>query len=150
MGGKLMTQQEIISLLCKIAEEVQPVAGAKMAAALEYNGQIMSVCVNKRKSDPWMKKYGGNEDKIYLHAEIGAIKKYCGVKWNTVWKLYGGMDLYVVRVKRPISGSKLWVPAMARPCRICLACAREVGVRRICYTTGDWCRAMEWIEVGER
>ena len=64
----------ILSELALIAKELRPIQSARIAAAIVQKNNIVSIGVNSRKSHPFQKKYGKNDDSIFLHAETDAIK----------------------------------------------------------------------------
>lgn len=107
-------------------------AGAKVAAAIYYGNQLISVGYNSRKTHPLQKKYGKNGHAIHLHAEIDAIRR--AVK---VLPSLDGCDIFIARVKRPSKLSKNWIPGTAKPCIGCQRAIYAFGLRRIYYTEDD-------------
>jgi tRNA(Arg) A34 adenosine deaminase TadA len=122
----------ILETLTKVAEANDEYPRARMASALVKSNKIMSIGINRRKTDPMMVKYCKNKDAIFLHAEIHAIKN--ALKEYTVEDLEDAV-LYICRVKRPHESSKKWVWGMARPCPGCARAIAEFGIRNVVYTT---------------
>lgn len=126
-----MEEQEVISLLRTIAIDVSPVANAKIAAAIVYRGDIVSIGVCSYKSHPIMLLWGKNSKSIYLHAEVDAINKAMRKRIPLAKS-----TLYVVRVKRPSSSSDQWIDGLAKPCAGCMKAIDTVGIRNVIYTEG--------------
>ena len=122
----------ILDTLTKVAEANDEYPRARMASALVKSNKIMSIGINRRKTDPMMAKYCKNKDAIFLHAEIHAIKN--ALKEYSVEDLEDSV-LYICRVKRPNEKSKKWVHGMARPCSGCARAIAEFGIRNVVYTT---------------
>ena len=122
----------ILETLTKVAEANDEYPRARMASALVKSNKIMSIGINRRKTDPMMAKYCKNKDAIFLHAEIHAIKN--ALKEYSVEDLEDSV-LYICRVKRPNEKSKKWVHGMARPCAGCSRAIAEFGIRNVIYTT---------------
>lgn len=111
----------IMNSLIQIAKDVQPVGGAKIAAAIVYKDRIISLGTNQRKSHPLQKRYAKNDEAIFLHAEIDAIRKH---------NVFVGSTLYLARVFR--SGRS----ALVSPCSGCLRALSTYGITTI-YHTGN-------------
>lgn len=122
----------IFGTLTKIAEVNEEFPRARMCAALVKNNRIMSIGINRRKTDPLQAKYGKNGDSIFLHAEISCIKN--ALREYDVIDLEGS-TLYVCRVKRPSERSNKWVWGLARPCEGCSRAIAEFGIKNVVYTT---------------
>lgn len=127
----MCTAERITALLCTIAEDVIPVGHAKIAAAVVYKKEIISIGVCSYQTHPLQKHYGRNSESIYLHAEIDALIK---AKRHNV--PLNKCDLYVARVKRPGPFSDVYVTGLARPCEGCWKAIEEHGIRKVIYTEG--------------
>lgn len=125
---------EILNTLIKAAIAHEVDLPTKIAAAVVKRGKIVSMGFNYKKSDPLQKRFGRNEDAIYLHAEIHAIKM--ALKTISVDEL-AGCDLYVCRVKRPRPRSSEWVWGLAKPCKGCSRAIAEFDIRSVVYTTDE-------------
>jgi len=85
------------------------------------HGRIISKGHNMMKTHPMQKRYAvkaGNEEAIYLHAEISALVK-CREDPHTI---------YISRRMR--NGST----GLAKPCPICQMAIEEAGIKNIVYT----------------
>lgn len=123
---------KILNLLSKIASEVPPVAAARLASAIVIRNDIISIGVNRNKSHPFQKRFGKNDQSIYLHAEINAIRNALReVPLNELKKA----TLYVARVKKTNLGIFQW--GIAKPCEGCMMCADHFEIRNIVYSTDD-------------
>jgi tRNA(Arg) A34 adenosine deaminase TadA len=125
-----------MSLLEKMAEDVVPVANARITAAISYKGDIISFGMNELKSDPFQAKYSKNEQAIYRHAETSAIK-------NAI-KRAGKLDLsdytlHVCRIKYDDAprGKKRFIRGLARPCEGCSKAIKRFGIKNTFYTCDD-------------
>jgi tRNA(Arg) A34 adenosine deaminase TadA len=125
--------KDILITLEKVAA-ANPSDNAKVAAAVVRNNRIVSIGINANKSHPMAAKFGKNEQAIFLHAEIAAIKN--ALKEVDVDDLEK-MEMYVVRVKKPKPFSKKWVWGLAKPCVGCQRAIAEFGLRRVVYTTDE-------------
>lgn len=123
--------EKIMAHLCTIAQDVTPVGNARLAAAIVHKRQIVGLGVNQRKSHTLQKRYGRNEDSVYLHAEVSAIR-------NAVNRM-GGIDFLrhstlIVARMRVIDGK--WVRGLAEPCSGCYKAVEAFGIERVLWT-GD-------------
>lgn len=106
----------------------------KLAASLVIKRDIISVGVNAMRSHPIQKKYGKNDESIFLHAEINAIVNSLNhVDKDDLRKA----DLYVYRVKKDISNlkSNKWVDGMSCPCEGCMSAIDAFKIKRVVYST---------------
>jgi len=133
--------QNIINTLIKVAEANDEYSCAKLASAIVIRNKIISIGINRKKTDPLQAKYGKNDQAIYLHAELHAIKN--ALREISVEELKKCI-LYVVRVKRPDQNSKKYVFGMAKPCCGCHKAIVEFGIKSIVYTTDE---SVEYISV---
>jgi len=115
----------------KLCEDVIPVANARVTAAIVYKNRIVSYGKNSWKSHPFQKEFGENEHKIYLHAEIAAI---INAKKRIPLDQLSKSTLYVARIKRPDTDSKIWIPGLAKPCLGCQKCIDEYQIQEVIYT----------------
>lgn len=123
-----MKHEAIIKLLERVAEDVSPIRTARIAAAIVYRGEIISVGVNSYKSDPLQAKYSKNEHAIYLHAEIASIKK--ALKRINKHELKK-CDMYIVR--RKIHNGAM-CNGLAKPCQGCQRAIDTYGIQNVFYT----------------
>ena len=123
-----------IDLLYQIAEDIaNPVRCYRLAAGVFYKNGVVGLGINSYKSDPLQAKYAKNEDAIYLHAEVAAIKN--ALRYVTVNDLRK-CTLAVVRVKKDnLTG--LFRPAMSKPCSGCQSCIAAFEIPTVVYTTEE-------------
>lgn len=124
-----MNIQKHLSLLATVAEDVIPVANARLAAAVIYKNKIISIGTNQYKSHPFALRYSKNPDAIFLHAEADAILKATKKISN---KQLTKSSLIVARIKlghdrKPMFG-------LARPCGGCRSCIIAHGLSKTVYT----------------
>jgi len=121
----------ILSTLAKVAEANEEYPRARLAAAIVKNNKVISIGINRKKTDPFQAKFSKNIESIFLHAEIHAIK-------NALREL--SLDalkqttLYVCRVKQPKSNTDAYEWALAKPCEGCIKAIIEFGIKRVVYT----------------
>lgn len=123
-----MSPENIIRTLETIADDVVPVSNAKIAAAIVYRGDIISIGINRLKTDPMQARFAKNEHAIYLHAEIDAIKKALKRLSSAEMKK---SELYIVRRKR-INGEQS--SALAKPCCGCQRAIETYGIQSVIYS----------------
>ena len=123
-----MKHEAIIKLLERVAEDVSPIKTARIAAAIVYRGEIISIGINSYKSDPLQAKYSKNEHAIYLHAEIAAIKK--ALKRINKDELKR-CDMYIVRRK---IHNGIMCNGLAKPCSGCQRAIETYGIHNVFYT----------------
>jgi len=117
--------KKIFRDLTSVAAATPKVANHRLAAAIVSKGKIISIGSSSYKSSPFQKKYAADEHKIFLHAEISAIKK--ALRSLTVDELKA-TSLYVCRVK-----SRGW--GNSKPCIGCQRAIVEFGIKNVWYTT---------------
>jgi deoxycytidylate deaminase len=121
---------KIFDVLFNLAQTIEPVGNARLAAAIVIKNEIVSFGINKRKTHPFQKKYGKNSDAIFLHAEIDAIKnslKYIGTDELS------RASLYVARAKKT---GRHFMQGLAKPCEYgCCKAITAFNIRSVYYTT---------------
>lgn len=123
-----MKAGDIYKILVRVAEDLSPVKSARIAAAIVYRGEIISIGYNSLKSDPFQARYSKNEHAIYLHAEISAIKK--ALKVLPADKLKK-CELHIVRRKLQ---NGVFVEGTAKPCVGCQRAIETYGINKVYYT----------------
>lgn len=123
-----------MNLLGKIAETNEEYPSARLAAAIVKNNKIISVGINRKKTDPLQARFSKNKEAIFLHAEIHAIKN--ALRELTVDELKNS-TLYICRVKRPLSSSKNFVWGLAKPCEGCSRAIAEFEIKNVVYSTNN-------------
>ena len=116
----------------KAAAEMSDFSRAKVGCAVMDKNKVLSVGFNTTKTHPQQKHY--NQLRIFrddvsstpaqLHAEMAAVIQLqdADIDWSRA-------DVYVYRIRkdRPYG--------MARPCPACMGVLRDLGVRRVYYTS---------------
>lgn len=133
VSGNMNKHQKIIDNLCRIAEAVEPINSARLAAAIVYKNRIVAYGTNKRKSHTFQSKYGKNEHAIYLHAENDAIKN--ALRYIHIDDL-SYCTLYVARVKR-IRPRSMYIQGLAKPCRGCMGAINTFKLKGIIHTLDE-------------
>jgi deoxycytidylate deaminase len=128
----LPRDHKILKTLLHMAQDVAPVANARLAAAIAVRGDIVSFGNNSLRSHPFANKFGKNEHSQFWHAETHAI--FNALKRHNV-DILERATLYVVRVKRPHETSKEWIVGTSKPCKGCRRCIMEFGIPRVVYGT---------------
>src|SRR5690348_5735347 len=96
--------QEYLDMLLKMTEDRPEVASTRISSCIVQRNRIVSFGFNQYKSHPFQKRFGDNEHKIYLHAEISAICNALKRKIDLTQ-----CSLYIARIKRPSPNSKVWI-----------------------------------------
>jgi len=132
--SRLMSQRDIrvINLLSRVASDItSPVGKARISACIVYQNEVVSFGINELKSHPLQAKFGKNEDAIYLHAEVSAIKN--ALRTLTIDNL-SKTTLYICRVKYFDQTKQRMIFGLAKPCSGCRRCIRAFDIGRVVYT----------------
>jgi len=114
----------------KLAQAVEPVRGARIAAAVVHRGKIISYGFNHKKSHPFQAKFCKNNHAVFFHAEVHAIKNaLTSVDTNDLSKC----ELYIVRAKRDKTNRK-WISGMSKPCSGCQKCIDLFDLKSVYYS----------------
>jgi deoxycytidylate deaminase len=135
-----MNNLQVMKIITKVAESVEPFGQAKIAAGLVYKNEILSIGTNKNKSHPFQKKYASNSDAIYLHAETNAI--YTALKRNS-FDVISKATLYISRVKWNGDAKNHFICGLAKPCIGCQRAISTFNIKRVCYTLDE--EGVEWL-----
>ena len=124
----------VIDMLTRLAIENPGVRSKyKIAAGVVYKKNLIATGINSYKTHPLMWEFGKNQDSLFLHAEIDAIKN--SLRLITQEQLTK-CDMYIVRVKRSQT-NKRWVFGLAKPCKGCQRAIESFNVKNIFYTTDE-------------
>lgn len=122
---------------------------ARLAAAIYHKNRIIGIGLNQKKTSPFQAKFGKNENSIFVHAEIAAIKQ--ALYYYDVEELMRlKTTLYICRVKKPSSmpkGPFIW--GISKPCHGCQGAIVEFRINKIIYTLDEdkeGCKAYEIME----
>ena len=121
---------EIQDEIFKLAQSVEPVRGARIAAAVVRRGKVISYGYNHKKTHPFQTRFCKNQHAIFFHAEVHAIKN--ALKSVDVEDLYK-CELYIVRAKRDKTNRK-WITGMSKPCSGCQKCIDLFDLKSVYYS----------------
>ena len=121
---------EIQDEIFKLAQSVEPVRGARIAAAVVRRGKVISYGYNHKKTHPFQTRFCKNPHAIFFHAEVHAIKN--ALKSVDVEDL-SKCELYIVRAKRNSTNRK-WITGMSKPCSGCQKCIDLFDLKNVYYS----------------
>lgn len=124
MKKKLKRLKEALSL----ARSHNGFANARITAIIEKKNTIVAYGFNSGKSHPLQARFGDNPHKIFLHAEMDAIKN--ALKYGYKDDLEGS-TVYVARVLK--NGE----PALAKPCKGCMTALKFFGVKEVYWSDNE-------------
>lgn len=99
----------------------------RMAAAIVKKNKILGIGWNRMKSHPFQAKFRKNEDAIFLHAEVHAIKN--AIKTHSFEELKGST---MVILRKTTKGYGL-----AKPCEGCMRALVEFEIGSVFYSSID-------------
>jgi tRNA(Arg) A34 adenosine deaminase TadA len=118
--------------LAKIADGIEPVAAAKIVAAVVRKNDIIGFGTNLNKSDPLQARFAKNPSAIYLHAEIAALKH--ALKTNPLSHVRGS-TLYIARARLMTCDDgfmSCW--GNSKPCVGCQRALNLYKIKNVFYT----------------
>ena len=121
---------EIFDDTFKLAQSVEPVRGARIAAAVVRKGKVVSYGYNHKKTHPFQAQFCKNNHAVFFHAEVHAIKN--ALKSVDVEDL-SKCELYIVRAKRDKANGK-WITGMSKPCIGCKKCIDLFDLKSVYYS----------------
>lgn len=113
------------SILFEMAKNVQPIQSARIVAGIHKRGKLLAVGFNQRKSHPLQAKWASRPERIFLHAEIDAVRNYL---YNFTPSSLESCSILVVRTK--LSKGR-WVKGMAKPCSGCSRALEFYGLKNV-------------------
>lgn len=120
-----------INMCYTVARDLDRVAGARVVALLVFKN-ITAWGQNSGKTHPLQAQYGRNEEAIYLHAEIDAIR-------NMLRQLdpddLKRCTMYVARAKYVDGTKREMVFGEAKPCSGCQGAIKAFRIKKVVYTT---------------
>ncbi len=126
----MINHSEIYDVLFKLAQTVEKTANAQMAAAIFKRNKLVSFGVNSKKTHPFQKRFGKNDDCIFLHSEIDAIKN--ALRYISLDDLKK-CSIYISRIKKDKPKGK-YISGMAKPCEGCARALFSFGIKKVYYT----------------
>jgi deoxycytidylate deaminase len=125
----------IMDFLRRQAIDVTPVSSSKLAAAVVFKNNIISLGNNSRRTHPFQAKYGKNPLAICLHAEINAIKNALNHLDPSDFKK---STIMIYRVKKSDATKKAeWVDGLAKPCEGCMRAIVDFDFKKIVYSSNE-------------
>lgn len=118
--------ERILNVLGDVASTQERVANQRLVACVIHRGDIVSIGTNQKKTHPFQAQYAKNEEAIYLHAEVDAIKN--ALKVLSLEELKKS-TLVVCRLKADSSFG------LARPCTGCMRAIVNFNLKNVYYTT---------------
>lgn len=136
MGSKLLFNRDrkIMQFVRRLAIDNPGINNRlKLAAAVVSKKDIISIGMNTMRSHPIQKKFGKNDNAIYLHAEIDAIVN----SLNHIDKDFlRKCTLYVYRVKKDGNPKdRRWVDGLSCPCEGCMGAVDAFKIKRVVHST---------------
>jgi len=127
--------EAILEFLGKVAEDsADPLLTARLAAAIVYKGDIVSIGVNKMKSHPFQMRYAKMPKSIFLHAETDAIKNALKrIDQDTLSR----STLYISRIRYYDNTKQLVTYGLAKPCIGCQRAIATFNIKNVCYSLND-------------
>lgn len=110
-----------------VAEDVSKFDKHRHAAAIYVGNRLVAVGVNQMKTHPMQARFGINEEAVYLHAEIDAIKN--ALKRISLDDLQTA-TLYVAKSKNGKSKN-------SKPCEGCQKAIMHFGIPHVHWTNGE-------------
>lgn len=117
--------KKIFKILEKVAAATEPVAAARIAAAVVIKNNIISIGFNQWKTHPFQAKFSNHNDAIHLHAENHALVN--ALRSIPVEHLEKA-SIYVCRIK----ANNQW--GMSKPCSGCMRAIASLNVKNVFYT----------------
>lgn len=119
---------------CAELSDYSGASSAKIGAVAVFRRTIIARGHNQNKTHPLQQRYNVyrynvNGDHYYpskMHAEMELISKIRYLDIN-----FSEIEIYVYRETK--DGRK----AMARPCVACTKALRDLGIKKVCYTTNE-------------
>lgn len=113
-----------------LAQDVERVGNARIAAGIVVNNDLVAVGINERRYTRLQGKFKTHPKQVCVHAEIAAIaaasKK--GVKVD-------GATLYIARAKKASYAEQhKWLFGIARPCPSCMKAIYAFNIKKVYYT----------------
>lgn len=132
----------IIDILAKIALNNEPVAAARIAAAIVFKNDIIAIGTNSHKTHPFHAKFSNHPLKITLHAETSAIKNALRLISQ---KELAKCTLYITRIKYLDETKKKFIFGLAKPCEGCTRAITTYDINKIVYTLDN--TGYQWLNV---
>ena len=133
----MITKKDLkyIDTAFEIAKATLPVRGSRIGAVLVRRNRVIGVGFNHYKSHPFQKEYSKNDEAIFFHAEVHAIKNALS---NVTVDDLAKSTLYIARAKKGKAFKEgKWRYGASRPWTGCASCINEFGIPNVVYTDED-------------
>lgn len=130
LGDTMRRYMKYFDILKEVAMANDKVARARIAAAIVYRRRLISIGINSYKSSPFQLRFAKNQDAIFFHAEISAIKNALR---NIEVDDLKSATLLVCRMKY-FPEFKQYGYGLAYPCQGCMRAIQTFEIPHILYT----------------
>ena len=120
--------EEHLELLLRACQDQKPIRSSRIKAGLFYRGRLVATGENRLKSHPFQKRFGKNEDAIFLHAETDCLINSLDSGYD-----FADCQLLVVRSKKD-TVNKRWTRGLAKPCIGCQRAIAHFNISQVYYT----------------
>ena len=111
---------KLLSMLFLRAQQTEKICRVRIVAAVIHNGDLVSACTPRIKTDPFQARFAASHHNIHLHAEIAAL---AAVKGSCE-----GLTMYVARV------GAHGEPRLAKPCWACQKAIMSFGLKAVYWS----------------
>jgi tRNA(Arg) A34 adenosine deaminase TadA len=121
----------VLEFLSRVSIISKPCSSARVSAAIVHKNNIIAFATNEDKTHPFQFKFGKDNMKMHLHAEINVIKNALKILSQ---KELSKSTLYVARVKYVNEKRRAITWGLAKPCESCSKAIAAFNIDKICYT----------------
>lgn len=125
----------IFDTLSRMAISIETFGNARVASCITIQNKIVAFGYNQAKTNPLQFRFKKNDESIYLHAEIDAIRN--SLRFVNIDDL-NRATLYICRVRCNPNDHSKFEFGLAKPCRN--GCARAIehfNFKNVIYSTDD-------------
>tara|TARA_Y100000780_G_C13518819_1_gene352931 strand:+ start:314 stop:706 length:393 start_codon:yes stop_codon:yes gene_type:complete len=115
-----------------LAQDIEPVGGAQVAACLVHKRAVVSYGFCQYKTHPLQSRFSSNEESTFLHAEIDAIAK--AIQRMRSVDFLRSSTLYVARAKWNGPEKRKYIKGLACPCEGCAGAISAFKIPNVFYT----------------
>lgn len=122
---------KIINHLFTLSQDVEPVARARITAAIVYRNKIIAYGFNQHKTHPMAARFAKHPEARFLHAEVSAIRNCINKYGSDILKK---STLFIARAKQKGNDYNFYW-GMAKPCSGCSRAIATFKIPTVIYTT---------------
>lgn len=131
-----MNHDLIFGDMFSVAKIVEKVGNARVVASIfDKKGNFVSEGYNRMKTHPFQKRWGTENENIFLHAEIDAIISAIRAGRYVIDE-FKECSIFVCRAKQNMKKTK-WMTGLALPCKGCQRALAHFGFKNVYYTEND-------------